>query len=158
MYGPKGWVGHWLAPYGIKIAYTHWGILLALVFVGLPFVVRTLQPVLAEVERELEEAAQSLGASAGQTFWRVILPALLPAAISGFGLAFARGVGEYGSVIFIAGNLPRRTEIAPLLMVIQLEEFDYAGAAAIAMAMLLLSFTVLLMINGIQSIVSHRGR
>lgn len=158
LYAPNGWIGRWLEPLGIQVAYSPLGILLALVFVGLPFVVRTVQPVLAEAERELEEAAATLGANAWQTAVRVILPSVLPAAIGGFALAFARGVGEYGSVIFIAGNLPRVSEIAPLLIVIRLEEFDYAGAAAIACAMLLLSFAILLVVNLLQTRVSRRGR
>ncbi len=158
LYAPNGWIGRWLEPLGIQVAYSPLGILLALVFVGLPFVVRTVQPVLAEAERELEEAAETLGANAWQTAVRVILPSVLPAAISGFALAFARGVGEYGSVIFIAGNLPNVSEIAPLLIVIRLEEFDYEGAAAIACAMLLLSFSILLIVNLVQTRVSRRGR
>ena len=158
LYAPNSWIGQWLEPLGIRVAYSPLGILLALIFVGLPFVVRTVQPVLAEAERELEEAAATLGANAWQTAVKVILPSVLPAAIGGFALAFARGVGEYGSVIFIAGNLPRVSEIAPLLIVIRLEEFDYAGAAAIACAMLLLSFAILLVVNLLQTRVSRRGR
>jgi len=158
LYAPNGWIGQWLQPLGIQVAYTPLGILLALIFVGLPFEVRTVQPVLAEAERELEEAAATLGANAWQTAVKVILPSVLPAAIGGFALAFARGVGEYGSVIFIAGNLPKVSEIAPLLIVIRLEEFDYAGAAAIACAMLLLSFAILLIVNLLQTRVSRRGR
>ena len=133
------------------MAYTQLGIVIALVFVGLPFVVRVVQPVLAESEREIEEAAATLGASRWQLVWRVVLPALWPAVLTGFALAFARGVGEYGSVIFIAGNLPNATEIAPLLITIRLEEFDYAGATAIAAAMLLLSFVILLVVNTLQA-------
>jgi sulfate transport system permease protein len=151
LYGPTGWIGKWLEAIGIKVAYTPLGIIVALVFIGLPFVVRVVQPVLSEVERELEEAAATLGASRWQTVWRVVFPALWPAVVAGFALAFARGVGEYGSVIFIAGNLPHVSEIAPLLITIKLEEFDYAGATAIAAAMLLLSFIVLLAINTLQS-------
>ncbi|AXI83127.1 sulfate ABC transporter permease subunit CysT [Xylella taiwanensis] len=151
LYGPNGWIGRWLDPAGIKVAYTPLGIVVALVFVGLPFVVRIVQPVLAEAEKELEEAAASLGANRWQTMFRVVLPGLWPAVLTGFALAFARGVGEYGSVIFIAGNLPNATEIAPLLITIRLEEFDYSAATAIAAAMLLLSFAVLLMINGLQA-------
>ncbi|WP_395791349.1 sulfate ABC transporter permease subunit CysT [Aquimonas sp.] len=158
LYAPNGWIGQWLTAIGIQVAYTPLGIGLALVFVGLPFVVRTVQPVLAEAERELEEAAATLGANSFQTAVRVILPSVLPAAIGGFALAFARGVGEYGSVIFIAGNLPRVSEIAPLLIVIRLEEFDYAGAAAIATTMLLLSFAILLAVNLVQARISRRGR
>lgn len=151
LYGGNGWVGHWLEASGIKVAYTQLGIVIALVFVGLPFVVRVVQPVLAESEREIEEAAATLGASRWQSVWRVVLPALWPAVLTGFALAFARGVGEYGSVIFIAGNLPNATEIAPLLITIRLEEFDYAGATAIAAAMLLLSFVILLVVNTLQA-------
>lgn len=150
LYGGNGWLGQWLEPLGIKVAYTQLGIVVALVFVGLPFVVRVVQPVLAESEGGLEEAAATLGASRVQTVFRVVLPSLWPAVLTGFALAFARGVGEYGSVIFIAGNLPHATEIAPLLITIRLEEFDYAGATAIAAAMLLLSFAVLLGVNTLQ--------
>jgi sulfate transport system permease protein len=142
---------------GIKVAYTQLGIVVALVFVGLPFVVRIVQPVLAEAEREVEEAAATLGAGRWQTIRRVVLPGLWPAVLTGFALAFARGVGEYGSVIFIAGNLPNATEIAPLLITIRLEEFDYAGATAIAAAMLLLSLLMLLVVNGVQARFARRG-
>lgn len=158
LYGPSGWIGQWLEKAGIKVAYTSLGITVALVFVGLPFVVRVVQPVLAEVERELEEAAATLGANRWQTVSRVVLPALWPAVLAGFGLAFARGVGEYGSVIFIAGNLPGVTEIAPLLITFRLDEYDYASATAIALAMLLLSLIVLLLINTLQARLSRRGR
>ena len=151
LYAPNGWVGQVLAPLGIKVAYTPLGILVALVFIGLPFVVRTLQPVIAEVDRETEEAAATLGASRRLAFWRVVLPAILPAWLTGVTLAFARAVGEYGSVIFIAGNIPYVSEIAPLLIVIRLEEFDYAGATAIAAAMLAISFVLLLAINLLQA-------
>ena len=147
LYAPNGWIGGLLAPLGIKVAYTPLGIFVALVFIGLPFVVRTVQPVLAELDREIEEASATLGASRAQTVLRVILPSLLPAMLTGFALAFARAVGEYGSVIFIAGNMPFVSEIAPLLIVIQLEEFDYAGATAIATIMLAISFVSLLVIN-----------
>ena len=157
LYGGQGWIGRWLEPLGVKIAYAPAGIVVALVFVGLPFVVRIVQPVLAESERELEEAAGTLGASRWQTVVRVVLPALWPALLTGFALAFARGVGEYGSVIFIAGNLPFATEIAPLLITIRLDEFDYAGATAIATAMLLLSFVVLLLVNSLQARLQRRG-
>jgi len=157
LYGGQGWVGQWLEPLGLKVAYTPLGIVVALVFVGLPFVVRIVQPVLAEAERELEEASATLGASRLQTITRVVVPTLWPAMLTGFALAFARGVGEYGSVIFIAGNLPNRTEIAPLLITIRLEEFDYAGATAIAGAMLLLSFAVLLLVNSLQAWLQRRG-
>ncbi len=157
LYGGQGWIGWWLEPLGLKIAYTPLGIVVALVFVGLPFVVRIVQPVLAEAERELEEASATLGASRLQTIVRVVVPTLWPAMLTGFALAFARGVGEYGSVIFIAGNLPNVTEIAPLLITIRLEEFDYAGATAIAGAMLLLSFAVLLLVNSLQAWLQRRG-
>ncbi|HEY0334414.1 MAG TPA: sulfate ABC transporter permease subunit CysT [Stenotrophomonas sp.] len=158
LYGANGWIGQWLEPLGIKVAYAPLGIVVALVFVGLPFVVRVVQPVLAESERELEEAAATLGAGRWHTVFKVVLPALWPAVLTGFALAFARGVGEYGSVIFIAGNLPNVTEIAPLLITIRLEEFDYAGATAIAAAMLLLSFVVLLAVNGLQGWLQRKGR
>lgn len=158
LYGPNGWVGRWFESVGVKIAYTPLGITLALVFIGLPFVVRVVQPVLSEVERELEEAAATLGANRWQAVRRVILPALWPAIVTGFGLAFARGVGEYGSVIFIAGNLPGLTEIAPLLITFRLDEYQYADAAAIALAMLLLSLLMLLAINALQAQLSRRGR
>ena len=158
LYGPSGWIGRWLAEIGIKVAYTPLGITVALVFIGLPFVVRVVQPVLLEVERELEEAAATLGANRWQTVTRVVLPALWPAILAGFGLAFARGVGEYGSVIFIAGNLPGFTEIAPLLITFRLDEYDYASATAIALAMLLLSLSVLLAINTLQSKLARKGR
>ena len=147
LYGPTGPIGVPLEAMGIKVAYTHIGITLALAFVGLPFVVRTVQPVLEELEPELEEAAACLGATRMQTVVRVLFPALQPALIAGFALAFARGVGEYGSVIFIAGNLPMKTEIAPLLVVIRLEEFDYQGAAAIASVMLAGSFAALALVH-----------
>ena len=158
LYGPSGWIGRWLAEIGIKVAYTPLGITVALVFIGLPFVVRVVQPVLLEVERELEEAAATLGANRWQTVTRVVLPALCPAILAGFGLAFARGVGEYGSVIFIAGNLPGFTEIAPLLITFRLDEYDYASATAIALAMLLLSLSVLLAVNTLQSKLLRKGR
>ncbi|HET6784261.1 MAG TPA: sulfate ABC transporter permease subunit CysT [Pseudoxanthomonas sp.] len=158
LYGPNGWIGRWFESVGVKIAYTPLGIILALVFIGLPFVVRVVQPVLSEVERELEEAAATLGANRWQAVRRVILPALWPAIVTGFGLAFARGVGEYGSVIFIAGNLPGLTEIAPLLITFRLDEYQYADAAAIALAMLLLSLLMLLAINALQAKLSRRGR
>ena len=158
LYGPNGWLGQWLEAVGIKVAYTPLGITVALVFIGLPFVVRVVQPVLAEAERELEEAAATLGAGRWNTVWQVVLPAVWPAVLAGFALAFARGVGEYGSVIFIAGNIPMASEIAPLLITIKLEEFDYAGATAIAVAMLLLSFALLLVINLLQArLAARRG-
>jgi sulfate/thiosulfate transport system permease protein len=151
LYAPNGWLGQYAAMAGIKIAFTPIGIWIALVFVGLPFIVRTVQPVLAEIDREEEEASASLGAGRLATVTRVILPTLLPAVLTGFALAFARSVGEYGSVIFIAGNIPYVSEIAPLLIVIKLEEYDYAGATAIATTMLAISFVMLLLINLIQS-------
>jgi sulfate transport system permease protein len=150
LYSSKGWVGHWLAPYGIKIAYTPLGVVVALTFIGLPFVVRTVQPVLEDFESELEEAAASLGATRWQTFSKVIFPALAPALLTGFVLAFARAVGEYGSVIFIAGNIPMVSEITPLLIITKLEQYDYAGATALAVSMLLVSFVLLLAINALQ--------
>ncbi len=155
LYAPNGAFGQWAAQLGFKIAYTQWGILLALIFVGLPFVTRTVQPVIAEIDREVEEASATLGASRLHTLRHVILPMLTPAALTGFALALARAVGEYGSVIFIAGNIPMKTEIAPLLIVIQLEEFNYQAAGAIGIAMLLISFGMLLVINLIQ-ILSRR--
>jgi sulfate transport system permease protein len=150
LYAPHGWIGSLLAPHGIKVAFTPVGIIIALTFIGLPFVVRTLQPVLNDMDREVEQAAATLGASGRQTFVRVLLPGLWPALLTGFALAFARAVGEYGSVIFIAGNMPMRTEIAPLLIVGKLEQYDFAGAAAIAVVMLVLSFTIMLGINALQ--------
>ena len=150
IYAPNGWIGHWLAPLGIKVAYTWLGVLVALTFIGLPFIVRTVQPVLEDFDREIEESAASLGANRWQTFWRVTLPMLRPALLTGFTLAFARALGEYGSVIFIAGNYPMRTEITPLLIVAKLEEFDYPGATAIAVVMLVASFVLLLAINFLQ--------
>ncbi len=149
LYAGNGWIGQWLEPQGIKIAYTPIGIVAALIFVGLPFTVRTVQPVLEQLHIEYEEAAASLGASRISTLWRVVLPQLLPALLTGFSLAFARGVGEYGSVIFIAGNLPNISEIAPLLIVIKLEEFDYGGATAIATLMLATSFLLLFALNAL---------
>ncbi|MET0597699.1 MAG: sulfate ABC transporter permease subunit CysT [Mesorhizobium sp.] len=151
LYAPRGWVGQLLTPLGIKVAYTPLGIVIALVFIGLPFVVRTVQPVMEEIDRGVEEVAATLGASRFQTVWRVLLPGLGPAILTGFALAFARGVGEYGSVIFIAGNLPYVSEIAPLLIVIRLEEYDYPAATAIATIMLALSFVMLLFINLVQA-------
>ena len=150
IYAPNGWIGGLVAPLGVKIAFTPLGVLLALIFIGLPFVVRSLQPVLQDLDKEVEEAAVSLGANRGQTFRLVILPAIMPALLTGFALAFARAVGEYGSVIFIAGNMPLVSEIAPLLIVIKLEQFDYAGAAAIGVIMLAASFLILLVINLVQ--------
>ena len=150
LYAPNGCFGRWLAPLGIQVAFTWLGITMALTLIGLPFVVRTLQPALGDLEAELEDAAETLGASRLQTFFRVILPSVLPALLTGFALAFARAIGEYGSVVFIAGNLPFKTEIAPLLIVIKLEQFDYCGASAIAVVMLLASFAMLLGINLLQ--------
>jgi sulfate transport system permease protein len=150
LWAADGWIGQYLQPLGIKVAYTPLGVVIALVFVGLPFVVRSVEPVLEDVGRDLEEAAASLGARRFTIFRRVILPAIGPALLTGFSLAFARGVGEYGSVIFIAGNLPYRTEIAPLLIVTQLEQYDYAGATAIATVMLLIAFAMLLVVNLLQ--------
>jgi sulfate transport system permease protein len=150
LYAPNGWLGQPLSALGIKVAFAVPGIVLALIFVGLPFVVRTVQPILEHLEPELEEAAAILGASRWQTITRVILPSLFPAILTGFALSFARGVGEYGSVVFIAGNMPMRTEIAPLLIVTKLEQYDYAGATAIAVAMLIISFTSLFLINLLQ--------
>ena len=150
LYAPNGWIGALLAPLSIKIAFTRLGILIALTFIGLPFVVRTLEPVLQDLDPEFEEAAATLGAGRWQAFWRVILPAILPALLTGVALAFARAVGEYGSVIFIAGNMPMISEIAPLMIIAKLEEYDYAGAAAIGVAMLAVSFAILLAINLLQ--------
>jgi sulfate transport system permease protein len=150
LYAPNGWLGHWLMQRGIQIAYAPAGVILAMVFVGFPFVVRTLQPVLESLDRDVEEAAESLGASHAQTFFRVILPMLAPTLLTGFALALARAVGEYGSVIFIAGNIPMRSEIAPLLIVEKLEEFDYAGAAALGTVMLIASFALLILIAVLQ--------
>jgi sulfate/thiosulfate transport system permease protein len=150
LYAPGGWVGSRLAPLGIEVAYAPVGVVLALTFIGLPFVVRTVQPVLQDLELELEEAAASLGASRWQTVRRVLLPALAPAILTGFALSFARAIGEYGSVVFISGNMPFRTEVAPLLIMTKLEQFDYAGGAAIAVVMLVSSFALLLGINLLQ--------
>jgi sulfate transport system permease protein len=150
LYTPNGWLGHSLQPLGIQVAFKPLGVVVALIFIGLPFVVRTLQPVLEELDRDVEQAAATLGATEWQTFTRVILPALWPALLTGFALAFARAVGEYGSVIFIAGNMPMRSEIAPLLIITKLEQYDYAGATAIAVVMLVLSFALMLGINALQ--------
>jgi sulfate/thiosulfate transport system permease protein len=151
LYSENGWIGQLLEPLNIKVAFTPLGISIALTFIGLPFVVRMVQPVLQNIEKELEEAAESLGASRFQIFQKVILPAIFPALLSGFSLAFARGLGEYGSVVFIAGNMPMKTEIAPLMIMTKLEQFDYAGATAIAVVMLLFSFLFLIIINIIQT-------
>jgi sulfate transport system permease protein len=150
IYATNGWLGKPLADLGIKVAFTPLGILVALTFIGLPFVVRTVQPVLEDMEKELEEAAQSLGASLWQTFWRVTLPTVFPAVVTGFTLAFARALGEYGSVIFIAGNMPMVSEITPLIIITKLEQYDYAGATAVAVVMLTASFLLLLLINYLQ--------
>ncbi len=157
LYAPNGWLGGWLAALGLKVAFTPLGILVALVFIGIPFVVRTVQPVLEEFEPEFEEAAVSLGASRWQVFRHVILPHVLPAVVTGFALAFARAVGEYGSVIFIAGNLPFVSEIVPLLIIGRLEQYDEAGATAIATVMLATSFALLLVINALQAWAARRG-
>lgn len=150
LYGPQGWVGAPLAALGIKVAFTPLGILIALMFVGLPFIVRTIEPILQDLDKELEEAALCLGATRWQTFRHVILPSVLPALLTGFAMAFARGLGEYGSVIFIAGNIPKVSEIIPLLIVIRLEQYDYEGATAIACVMLVASFILLFIINWLQ--------
>lgn len=158
IYAPNGPLGALFAQVGIKTAYTPVGIYIALLFIGLPFVVRTVQPVLQDLDREVEEAAQTLGATNLQRFRLVVLPAVAPALISGFSLAFARAVGEYGSVIFIAGNMPMKSEIAPLLIVIKLEQYDYAGAAVVGLAMLLISFGALLAVNILQIFLARRGK
>jgi sulfate transport system permease protein len=150
IYAGNGWLGQWLEPLGLKVAFTPLGILVALIFIGLPFVVRTVQPVLEDLDIEWEEAAASLGADRWQTFRRVVLPVVLPALLTGFALAFARAVGEYGSVIFIAGNVPMVSEITPLLIITKLEQYDYTGATAIAVVMLVVSFALLFLINGLQ--------
>ncbi|OTL32787.1 sulfate ABC transporter permease subunit CysT [Acinetobacter pittii] len=156
LYAPTGWLGQYLEPLGIQVAYTPIGITLALVFIGIPFIVRTVQPVLSDIETELEEAASALGANRWQTITKIILPILLPALFTGFALAFARGVVEYGSVIFIAGNQPFKTEIAPLMIISRLEEYDYAGATTIAAVMLVLSFIILFVINLLQAWANRR--
>jgi sulfate transport system permease protein len=158
LYSPNGWFGRYLEPLGIKAAFTPLGVVIALTFIGLPFVVRTVQPVLEEMEQELEEAAASLGANPLQTFTKVIFPIILPAVLTGFALAFARATGEYGSVIFIAGNMPMVSEITPLFIVTKLEQYDYAGATAIAVVMLLVSFVMLLAINLLQAWSRRRNR
>ncbi|QRX81882.1 sulfate ABC transporter permease subunit CysT [Glaciimonas sp. PAMC28666] len=158
LYSANGWFGRYLEPLGIKVAFTPLGILVALTFIGLPFVVRTVQPVLEDAERELEEAAASLGANNWQTFARVIFPTVLPALMTGFALAFARATGEYGSVIFIAGNMPMVSEITPLFIITKLEQYDYTGATAIAVVMLTASFLMLLTINVLQAWARKRGQ
>ena len=156
LYAPSGWIGRFLEPVGIKVAFTPLGIYVALTFIGLPFVVRSVQPVLEDLQPEFEEAAATLGATRAQTFLRVILPTLLPGLMTGFALAFARAIGEYGSVIFIAGNIPMVSEITPLLIITKLEQYDYAGATAIAVVMLVASFLLLFVINGLQAWTAHR--
>jgi len=151
VYSKNGWIGSILEPLGIKVAFTQTGILLAMIFIGLPFVVRTIQPVLEDLEAELEEAAASLGANRWQTFRKVILPTVFPALLTGIAMSFARAVGEYGSVVFISGNMPMKTEITPLLIITKLEQYDYAGATAIAAVMLVISFSLLLIINLLQA-------
>jgi len=158
LYAPNGWIGQYFDALGIKVAFTPLGVLIALTFIGLPFVVRTVQPVLQEAERELEEAAASLGASRLQTFAKVIFPTVFPALLTGFALAFARATGEYGSVVFIAGNMPMVSEITPLFIITKLEQYDYAGATAIAVVLLLVSFALLLSINLLQAWVRQRGQ
>jgi len=157
LYVPKGWFGRYLVPLGIEGAYSRLAIVLVLTFIGLPFIVRAVQPVLADLEAEIEEAAACLGASRLQTFWRVLLPTLLPATVTGFALAFARGIGEYGSVVFVSGNMPFKTEIAPVLVVASLESFHYADAAAIAVVMLLMSFSLLIAINVLERWTKRHG-
>jgi sulfate/thiosulfate transport system permease protein len=151
IYSKNGWVGQYLEPLGIKVAFTPLGVLIALIFIGLPFVVRTVQPILEDLETELEEAASSLGANRLQIFQKIVFPILLPALLTGFALAFARAVGEYGSVVFIAGNIPMVSEITPLIIITKLEQYDYAGATAIALTMLIISLILLLIINGLQA-------
>ncbi len=156
LYAGNGWLGQWLEPLGVKVAFTPLGILIALTFIGLPFVVRTVQPILEDLDTELEEAAASLGADRWQSFWWVVFPVLTPALLTGFALAFARAVGEYGSVIFIAGNVPMVSEITPLLIITKLEQYDYVGATAIAVVMLVFSFVLLFLINGLQMWANRR--
>lgn len=155
IYAGNGWIGQYLEPLGIKVAFTPVGVFVALTFIGLPFVVRTVQPVLEDIEKELEEAAAMLGATRWQTFRRIIFPTILPALATGFALAFARAIGEYGSVIFIAGNIPMVSEITPLLIITKLEQYDYTGATAIAVVMLVISFILLLIINLLQWRIRH---
>lgn len=150
VYSANGWIGSWLEPLGIKVAFTPIGVIVALTFIGLPFVVRTVQPVLEDLEAETEEAAASLGANRWQTFFKIIFPAIWPALLTGFALAFARAIGEYGSVIFIAGNMPMVSEITPLIIITKLEQYDYSGATAVAAVMLVISFLLLFAINGLQ--------
>jgi sulfate/thiosulfate transport system permease protein len=150
LYAPNGWIGQFFTPLGIKISFTRLGVLVALTFIGLPFIVRTVQPVLEDFEPEIEEAAASLGANRWQVFWRIIFPTLTPALLTGFALAFARALGEYGSVVFISSNIPMKTQIVPLLIMTKLEQFDYPGATALAVVMLIFSFALLLTINVLQ--------
>jgi sulfate/thiosulfate transport system permease protein len=157
LYAENGWIGQLLAPLGIKVAFTPLGVLVALIFIGVPFAVRTVQPVLEDLDAQFEEAAASLGADRWQTFSRVVFPLLLPAVVTGFALSFARGVGEYGSVIFIAGNMPMVSEITPLIIITKLEQYDYAGATAVASVMLVVSFALLLIINGLQAWTARRS-
>lgn len=157
LYSQNGWIGQYLEPLGIKIAFTPLGVLVALIFIGLPFVVRTVQPVLQDLDTDIEEAAATLGATRIQAFTRVVIPTLMPAILTGFALAFARAVGEYGSVIFIAGNIPMVSEITPLLIITKLEQYDYAGATAIAAVMLTVSFLLLLIINALQAWTNRRS-
>jgi len=156
LFAEDGWIGRWLEPHGIKVAFAQPGIVIAMIFVGLPFVVRTVQPVLMDIDPHMEEVAATLGASRLHTLRRVILPAVLPALLTGFALAFARALGEYGSIVFISGNMPMRTEIVPLLIVTKLEQYDYAGATAIALVMLTSSFLILLVINTLQGWMARR--
>lgn len=156
IYAKNGWLGQYLEPLGLKVAFTPLGIMIALIFIGLPFVVRTVQPVLEDLDKEIEEAAASLGANRVQTIFKVVLPIILPALLTGFALAFARAVGEYGSVIFIAGNLPMVSEIAPLMIITKLEQYDYSGATSIALVMLFLSFILLLVVNTLQAWTAKR--
>lgn len=156
VYAANGWIGSLIEPLGIKVAFTPLGVIVALTFIGLPFVVRTVQPVLEDLESETEEAAASLGANRWQTFYKIILPAVWPALLTGFALAFARAIGEYGSVIFIAGNMPMVSEITPLIIITKLEQYDYAGATAVAVVMLVISFALLLLINALQWWTNHR--
>jgi sulfate/thiosulfate transport system permease protein len=158
IYAPNGLIGAAFDAHQIRIAYTPIGVMIALVFIGFPFVVRAVQPVLADLDRDVEEAAATLGASRWRTISQVVWPAIAPSMLTGFSLAFARAVGEYGSVIFIAGNIPMLSEIAPLLIIIKLEEFDYAGAAAIGLAMLVISFVLLFVLNGAHAFITRRGR
>jgi sulfate transport system permease protein len=157
LFAEGGWLGRFLEPHGIKVAFAPAGVVVAMIFVGLPFVVRTVQPVLMDIDPSMEEVAATLGATRPQTLWRVILPAVMPALLTGFALAFARALGEYGSIVFISGNMPMRTEIVPLLIVTKLEQYDYAGATAIALVMLLASFVLLFIINALQGWMARRA-